>query len=100
MKTEKRVSRFVLCIRNNGSDDLEPRKLYEVLPDPAAVRKGCLRVVDESGEDYLYPAEYFAPVRLPAAVAQELVTPSKSALPPTAGARHRSEGARLRVVRG
>ena len=76
MKGEKQRSTFVLCIRNEGSDDLELRKVYQVLPDRAATREGCLRVVDESGEDYLYPAEYFVPVRLPVAIAQELVSAS------------------------
>jgi hypothetical protein len=76
MKGEKQRSTFVLCIRNDGSDDLEPRKVYQVLPDRAAGREGYLRVVDESGEDYLYPAEYFVPVRLPVAVAQELASAS------------------------
>ncbi|MBI3696280.1 MAG: hypothetical protein HY238_15765 [Acidobacteria bacterium] len=74
MKGEKPRSKFVLCIRNDGSDDLEPRKVYQVLPDRAAVREGYIRVIDESGEDYLYPAEYFAPVRLPAAITQQLVS--------------------------
>jgi len=76
MKGAKQRSTFVLCIRNDGSDDLEPRKVYQALPDRAAVREGYVRVVDESGEDYLYPAEYFVPVRLPVAIAQELVSPS------------------------
>jgi hypothetical protein len=76
MKGEKQRSTFVLCIRNDGSDDLELRKIYQVVPDRAAVREGFVRVVDESGEDYLYPAGYFVPVRLPVATAQELVLPS------------------------
>lgn len=71
MKREQRC-RFVLCLRNDGSEDLEVRKVYQVLPDPSAAREGYVRVVDESGEDYLYPAKYFAPVRLPANVAEEL----------------------------
>lgn len=58
------------CIRKEGSDDLEPRKVYQVVPDRDAVREGYVRVVDESGEDYLYPAEYFVAVRLPAAAAE------------------------------
>ncbi len=100
MKGEKPRSRFVLCIRNDGSDDLEPRKVYQLLPDRAAVREGYVRVIDESGEDYLYPAEYFVPVRLPVAVAYELMSPSNSARQPTASARHRSGRMRLRAVRG
>lgn len=80
MKGEKQRSAFVLCIRNDGADDLELRKIYQVVPDPPAVREGYVRVVDESGEDYLYPAEYFVPVRLPVAIAQELVLPSSERL--------------------
>ena len=63
MKADKRQSRFVLCLRNDGADDLEPRKVYQVLPDAAAAREGLTRVVDESGEDYLYPADYFVRVK-------------------------------------
>jgi hypothetical protein len=68
----KRPSRFLLCVRNRGSEDLEVRKIYQVVPDASAAREGLVRVVDESGEDYLYPAEYFVSVRLPAGVAEEL----------------------------
>jgi hypothetical protein len=60
----KTTPRFVLCVRNDECDDLEVRKLYQSLPDKKAQRDGFLRVVDESGEDYLYPESYFAPVRL------------------------------------
>ena len=63
MSVEKPQPRFVLCIRNEGSDDLEPRKVYRVLPDLPAARDGYVRVIDVSGEGYLYPADYFAPVR-------------------------------------
>ena len=72
MKREQQRSKFVLCVRNNGAEDLEVRKVYQVLPDQAAAREGYIRVVDESGEDYLYPSDYFVPVRLPTAVANEL----------------------------
>ena len=72
MKREQQRSRFVLCVRNGGSGDLEVRKVYQVLPDRSATREGYVRVVDESGEDYLYPAEYFVTVRLPAAVTEKL----------------------------
>ena len=72
MKREHPRSKFVLCVRSDGAEDLEVRKIYQVLPDQSAAREGYVRVVDESGEDYLYPAGYFVPVRLPAAVAEEL----------------------------
>ena len=53
---EKSRSNFVLCIRNDGAEDLEPRKVYQILTDRPAERDGYARVIDESGEDYLYPA--------------------------------------------
>jgi hypothetical protein len=84
MKAEKPQSRFVLCIRSEGSDDLEPRKVYRALPDRAAVREGYVRVIDESGEDYLYPAEYFVPVSLPVAIAREFLSAPNEALRPAA----------------
>lgn len=56
---------FALCIDNKNCEDLEKRKIYQVLPDDAAAREGYLRVIDESGEDYLYPETYFVLVQLP-----------------------------------
>jgi hypothetical protein len=50
--------KFVVCVRPGDSEDLEVRKVYEALPDQKAASEGYLRIVDESGEDYLYPAEY------------------------------------------
>ena len=52
-------SKFVLCLRPGDSEDLEARKIYEVLPDPKAAKEGYLRIIDECGEDYLYPAVQF-----------------------------------------
>jgi len=62
MKEPKR--NYVICIRAEESSDIEVRKVYEILPDEIAAKRGYLRVVDESGEDYLYPKECFAPVHL------------------------------------
>jgi hypothetical protein len=61
----RQEKKSVLCIKNNGCDDLELRKIYEVLPDARALKDGYLRIVDESGEDYLYPESYFILVKLP-----------------------------------
>lgn len=62
-------AQFVVCVDNNGYPaSLELRKLYQVVPDPAATKLHQFRVVDESGEDYLYPAEYFVAVSLPPSV--------------------------------
>jgi len=79
MKRRKPQLEFVLCIRNHGCDDLETRKVYLVLRDPSAAKDGYLRVVDESGEDYLYPADYFVPIALPEVVAKSLAPPPNKA---------------------
>lgn len=64
---------FVVCIKNSGYEaSLEPRKLYVLLPDPLATEHGQVRVVDESGEDYLYPASFFLDVELPSSVAEQV----------------------------
>ena len=61
--------RLVLCLRNDGYEvSLERRKIYQVVPDRDATAHRQLRVVDESGEDYLYPASFFAPIALPQAL--------------------------------
>ena len=65
MAKEQKEEKFALCIRNDECEDLELRKVYRVLPDDRANRDGSLRIVDESGEDYLYPESYFILVRLP-----------------------------------
>lgn len=57
--------KFALCIENKDCDDLEKRKIYQVLLDDIAAKDGYLRIVDESGEDYLYPESYFIFVQLP-----------------------------------
>jgi hypothetical protein len=64
--------RYVVCLRTEGEEDLEIRKLYVVLPDESAAEVGLLRVIDESGEDYLYPVDFFAPVEMSEATAREL----------------------------
>lgn len=70
MKTPTRHpqdQRFVLCIRNDGYPaSLEIKKIYPVLVDASGEARGLLRVRDESGEDYLYPADYFVAIAVPA----------------------------------
>jgi hypothetical protein len=57
---------FVVCVKNKDYPaSLELRKLYQVVADDSAAKHHQLRVIDESGEDYLYPEEYFVPVQLP-----------------------------------
>lgn len=65
--------RFVVCVSNEGYPaSLERRKIYRVLPDPDARRHGQIRVIDESGEDYVYSAALFLPIELPALVRRAL----------------------------
>lgn len=61
---DKSSRRFALCI-TNAKPDLEFRKVYQILPDESAARSKYVRIVDESGEDYLYPAKYFVPIEVP-----------------------------------
>lgn len=58
--------RFAVCVQNTGyEDDLKVRTVYRVLPDDAAARSNYLRIIDETGEDYLYPAGYFVLIDVP-----------------------------------
>jgi hypothetical protein len=65
MAKEQAETRFAMCVRNDECEDLELRKVYRVLPDKRAERDGYIRLIDESGEDYLYPESYFVFVALP-----------------------------------
>ncbi len=61
----KRRSKFVLCLDNSGHEvSLQVRKVYERLPDAKAESHGYIRVIDESGEDYMFPADRFIPLDL------------------------------------
>jgi hypothetical protein len=65
----KHEAHFVICVENKGyAASLELRKIYQVSPDKAASKLHQIRVIDESGEDYLYPEDYFVSVQLPLAV--------------------------------
>ena len=69
MKQHNLEMQFVVCIKNEGYPaSLELRKIYQVIPDARAAEHRLIRVIDESGEDYLYPADYFVPIELPQAV--------------------------------
>jgi hypothetical protein len=52
-------------VKNDDCDDLEKRKVYRVISDEKAEKDGYIRVIDESGEDYLYPSSYFVHIQLP-----------------------------------
>ena len=75
MKQQKRSAlKFVVCVNNaEYPASLELHKIYRVLPDEDALVDGDIRVIDESGEDYLYPSEWFVPIDLPQIVEESLL---------------------------
>ena len=68
MRAQHPGSAFALCVEDGGTEDIEVRKVYQPLPDAAAKREGYVRVIDESGDAYIYPSNLFVSIRLPAAV--------------------------------
>jgi len=72
-KTHDTSLEFVVCINNDDYPvSLELHKIYRVVPDEDAAVDSDIRIIDESGEDDLYPASYFAPIKVPAAVEESL----------------------------
>jgi len=68
------AQRFAVCVRNDGYEaSLERNKIYTVLPDEQAERDGDLRVIDESGEDYLFAGDRFVAIEVPAAIRSSLL---------------------------
>ena len=65
MVTSKKRVGFAICVADEGYDDVEVWKVYQVLPDAKAAGVGCIRVIDESGEDYLHAADRFVMVEFP-----------------------------------
>jgi len=73
MPASSKPPAFMVCIRNDGfAASLETRKIYQTIPDAKAAASGMVRVIDESGEDYLYPAEWFVPITLSGALRSAL----------------------------
>lgn len=64
---------FAICVTNKGYEDLEVWKVYRLLPDPKAAEVGCVRVIDESEEDYLYPTTCFVQVTFPENIRERLL---------------------------
>jgi hypothetical protein len=64
--------KFAVCIQTDDSDLLTPRMIYRVIPDETAAKSNHIRVVDNEGEDYLYPADYFMFLDLPQEIARAL----------------------------
>ena len=74
------TQQFAICIRNDGYEEsLDLRKIYEVLDDAAAAKHGMIRVIDEEGEDYLYPRAWFLPIELPQNIEEALRSLAHSA---------------------
>jgi len=73
MTKQKPTPHFSICINTDDPDLLTPRSVYEVLPDESASKSNYVRVVDNEGEDYLYPADYFVFVEFPQAVQRTLL---------------------------
>jgi len=72
-----KILQFVVCIDNaDYPASLELHKIYRIIPDQDAAVDGDIRVVDESGEDYLYPTSYFMPIEVPKAVEESLLRAS------------------------
>jgi hypothetical protein len=75
---DKGTIQFAICTRNDDCEDLEPLKLYQTLADDSATQEGYIRVIDESGEDYLYPENYFILVDFSKVVEQTLLAVSNN----------------------
>ncbi len=73
MPEDEPESLYVLCIDDGGyPESLEVRKIYVVLADDQAAQRQHIRVIDETGEDYLYPAKLFVPIQVPPEAARVL----------------------------
>lgn len=72
MDTKETQVNFAVCLMTSGDEDVAVGKVYRILPDAKAAEVGCLRVIDESGEDYLYPAKQFMVLDLPEAERERL----------------------------
>ena len=73
MNATNLTSKFAICIFADEDSLLTPRKIYEVLPDESAARSNYVRVIDDEGEDYLYPSDYFVFMPFPQEVEKALL---------------------------
>jgi hypothetical protein len=98
MRRRPKPDRLVVCVRNDEYPvDLELRKIYRAVPDRKAEAHGLVRVIDESGEDYLFPADYFRPIRVPRALREALPFDAEGVT--GTGQRARPKAARVRGLR-
>ena len=75
LKPKRTTSRLLICVENKGyAASLEKRKVYVAIPDAGALKHGQVRVVDESGEDYLYPKSLFLPITVSASLRKAILT--------------------------
>jgi hypothetical protein len=72
-KRKEPTRQFAICINTDDPDLLTPRMIYRVIPDESAARSRYIRVIDNEGEDYLYPAEYFILVAFPLTIERALL---------------------------
>jgi hypothetical protein len=72
-KHQQPAPRFAICVNTDDPDLLTPRMVYQVLPDVSAAKSDYIRVIDNEGEDYLYPAKYFVLVDFPQPVKRALL---------------------------
>jgi hypothetical protein len=75
-KHKNSAPQFAICINSDDPDLLTPRMIYQVLPDESAEKSNYMRVIDNEGEDYLYPSAYFLLFDFPPAVERALLRAS------------------------
>ena len=76
-ESKRNLSEFVVCINNSEYPaSLELHKIYRVIADKEAEDEGDIRIIDESGEDYIYPSSYFVPIQVPQTVEESLLKAS------------------------
>ncbi len=75
-KRQNHTPKFAICIQTDDADLLTPRMIYQVLSDESAARSDYVRVIDNEGEDYLYPADYFIFIDFPREVQRALLRTS------------------------
>ena len=76
-KRKDSIPKFAICVQSDDADLLTPRMIYQVLPDESAAKSNYIRVIDNEGEDYLYPADYFIFVDFPREIERALLRTSQ-----------------------
>jgi hypothetical protein len=76
-KRKDSTPQFAICIQSDDADLLTPRMIYQILPDESAAKSNYVRVIDNEGEDYLYPADYFIFFEFPRDVERALLRTSQ-----------------------